>query len=356
MITRRQMLARLTAAGVTAFGPGCRRPSGPGECPALNGRRIRWIVPNAAGGGYDTDARLLQPLLERRLGAEIVIENLAGAGGLIGARAIAEAPPDGLAVGIAGMPGLLVSALLGESGAPDPVRAFTILCRIARSAHVWAAGSQSKLQTLEHALSAGRSRALVFAINEVASASFVSATVSAALAHVEAEFVPGFSGTRAAALAAARGDVDLVCFDFDTIRPLIASGELRPLLQLGAASDRDELLSGTPLLAGTGGVAERLAWASGGSGDAALQTAVGLAHVIGSGRVVVAPKGLPPGTADCFSSAIRQAIHSEELPAASTRAFDFADARTARADVEAAAIEAARLRPLIEPALARLRR
>lgn len=355
MITRRQMLTRLAAAGVTAFDSACRTSHGAGPCPALSGRRIRWIVPNAAGGGYDTDARLLQPILERRLGAEIVIENLAGAGGLIGARAIAEAPPDGLTVGIVGMPGLLVARLLGESAAPDPVGAFTILCRIARSAHVWATGAKSTLQTIDDALTAGRSRSLVVAINEVGSASFVSVTVSAALAHVQVEFVPGFSGTRAASLAAARGDVDLVCFDFDTIRPFIAAGELRPLLQLGASPDSDELLSGMPLLGGPNGIAERFAHPAGDGGAHARQVADSLAHVIGSGRAVVAPKGLAPEIADCFSSTIGQALDSGGLLAATTRAFDFADSRRARVDVEAAALEAGRLRRFVEPAIAKLR-
>jgi tripartite-type tricarboxylate transporter receptor subunit TctC len=355
MLTRRQLLTQFTAAGLSAFGLGCRGARRAGACPALANRRIRWIVPNAAGGGYDTDARLLQPLLERRLGAQIVIENLAGAGGLIGARAIAEAAPDGLTVGIAGMPGLLVSVLLGESGVPDPARAFTILCRIARSAHVWATGSTSPLHSIEDALTAGRERALVFAINEVGSASFVSVTVSAALSHVQAALVPGFSGTRAASLAAARGDVDLVCFDFDTIRPLIASGELRPLLQLGPSPDSDELLSGTPLLSGPKGLADRVARTIGESDTDARQLAMSLAHVIGSGRVVVAPRGVASEIADCFSSSIRETLKSEGLPAAATRAFDFADMRSAQADVEAAAREAAQLRPLLEPALAKLR-
>ena len=61
-----------------------------GECAALPGRRLRWIVPNAPGGGYDTETRLLEPFLERRIAVDIVIDNQPGAGGMIGARAIAE--------------------------------------------------------------------------------------------------------------------------------------------------------------------------------------------------------------------------------------------------------------------------
>ena len=93
MVSRRQALARL-AAGIGASGDGARHVgdgprSATGACPSLAGRRLRWVVPNAAGGGYDTESRLLQPLLSRRLGADIVIDNQAGAGGLVGARAIA---------------------------------------------------------------------------------------------------------------------------------------------------------------------------------------------------------------------------------------------------------------------------
>ncbi len=77
--------------------------------------------------------------------------------------------------------------------------------------------------------------------------------------------------------------------------------------------------------------------------------------MIGSGRVVVAPQGLAADIAECFSSSIREALQSDQLPAAATRAFDIADMKTARADIEAAALEAVRLRPVIAPALARLR-
>jgi len=358
MITRRTLLARLVAgAGVTLLGgSGCRPSPGPGACPAVAGRHIRWIVPNAPGGGYDTESRLLQPFLEQRLGARILVENLAGAGGLVGARAIADATPDGLTLGIAGMPGLLVAALVGQPAALDPIRAFTILGRVSRSAHVWAAGAESALTTIDEVLAAGRRRPLVFAINEVGSANFVSITVSAALLHVPAALVPGFSGTRAACLAAARGDVDVVCFDFDTIRPLIAAGELRAVLQLShGAIATDPLLGRAPLLGGPDGLADRLARAAGEDAAWARQIAGALARLIGSGRVVVAPRGLAPALAACLSNAIQDALATDGLRDRAARSVDAADAAAARADVDAAASEAAQLFPLIEPALAKLR-
>src|SRR3954469_17913806 len=56
---------------------------------------IKIIVPAAAGGPTDVPARLAQQILQPRLGQPIVIENRPGAGGAIGAKAVASAPPDG---------------------------------------------------------------------------------------------------------------------------------------------------------------------------------------------------------------------------------------------------------------------
>jgi len=69
--------------------------------PALSQTRpIRLIVPYAAGGPIDITARVLTERVRDTLGP-VVIENRAGAGGNIGADAVAKATPDGLTIGIA---------------------------------------------------------------------------------------------------------------------------------------------------------------------------------------------------------------------------------------------------------------
>jgi tripartite-type tricarboxylate transporter receptor subunit TctC len=58
-------------------------------------RSITLVVPSPAGGGTDTQARILAPKLSELLGQTIVIENRGGASGNIGAQAVAKAAPDG---------------------------------------------------------------------------------------------------------------------------------------------------------------------------------------------------------------------------------------------------------------------
>jgi tripartite-type tricarboxylate transporter receptor subunit TctC len=56
---------------------------------------VRIIVPNAPGGTSDILARLIAPALQSRIGQNVVVENRAGAGGNIGADAVAKSRPDG---------------------------------------------------------------------------------------------------------------------------------------------------------------------------------------------------------------------------------------------------------------------
>jgi tripartite-type tricarboxylate transporter receptor subunit TctC len=58
-------------------------------------RVVKIVAPMAAGGGTDTVARLFAQKISARLGQPVIVENRAGAGGQIGAEAVASAPPDG---------------------------------------------------------------------------------------------------------------------------------------------------------------------------------------------------------------------------------------------------------------------
>jgi tripartite-type tricarboxylate transporter receptor subunit TctC len=59
---------------------------------------IRLVVPFAPGGPVDTLGRAMQPKLAEALGQQIVIDNRAGAGSIIGTEVVVRSPPDGYAL------------------------------------------------------------------------------------------------------------------------------------------------------------------------------------------------------------------------------------------------------------------
>jgi len=63
--------------------------------PIAGGKPVTLIVPFSAGGNVDTTARLIGQKLQDRLKQTVVIENVAGAGGLVGVHKAVQAPPDG---------------------------------------------------------------------------------------------------------------------------------------------------------------------------------------------------------------------------------------------------------------------
>ena len=355
-VGRREALSALAATAAALAGCARAPVRRDGACPSIAGRRVRWVVPNAPGGGYDTESRLLKPLLEAALGATIQIDNVAGAGGLIGARVIAGAPADGRTLGIVGAPGLLVASLLGQAEAPEPSRAFTVLGRVSRSWHVWATGQQSGLQTVDDLAAVARRRPLVCGINEVGSANFVSVAGTAALLDLPVEFVSGFAGNRSVSLAAMRGDVDVVCFNYETIRDLIAAGDLHPLLQVATAPiAEDPGLAGVPVLGGPSGWAAQQARARGQDHALATQRADGLARLMAAGRILVAPAGVPLPVASCLREVTGAVLTSDALRRSTRRQLDPARADDALAEVVAAADVAGPLVPVVSAALARIR-
>src|SRR5262245_40979210 len=58
-------------------------------------RPVTLVVPFAAGGGTDVLGRIIGKRLSETLGQQVVIENVGGAGGMVGSARVAKSPPDG---------------------------------------------------------------------------------------------------------------------------------------------------------------------------------------------------------------------------------------------------------------------
>lgn len=97
----------------------------------LGGQQIRLIVPFPAGGPTDIVARPLAQALGEALNATLVVDNRAGAGGSIGAEAVAKSQPDGRTLLMATVGTHAINAALYKTLPYDPVRDFTPVALVA---------------------------------------------------------------------------------------------------------------------------------------------------------------------------------------------------------------------------------
>ena len=67
---------------------------------AQSDRPIKFILPNATGSGVDAITRAAAPALGKALGTNVVVENQAGAGGVVGLQALTKNPPDGYTLSV----------------------------------------------------------------------------------------------------------------------------------------------------------------------------------------------------------------------------------------------------------------
>ena len=87
-------------------------------------RPVRMVVPNAPGSSIDTIARLVSIGLSESLGTSLVVENRAGASGIVGMEAIRSAAPDGYVIGLGSASSMSVVPLVQKAVPYDPVADF----------------------------------------------------------------------------------------------------------------------------------------------------------------------------------------------------------------------------------------
>jgi tripartite-type tricarboxylate transporter receptor subunit TctC len=120
-------------------------------------RPVRVILPFAAGGVADITSRIAADRLSEKLGERFVIENQAGPGGIVAARSVLSAPPDGYTLGLA-TNGTSISVALYNALPFDPVRDFAAISLIGFFNLVFATNSESRFHTLQDFIAAARAR------------------------------------------------------------------------------------------------------------------------------------------------------------------------------------------------------
>ena len=319
---------------------------------------LHWLVPFAAGGGFDVYSRLIEPHLQRELGVEVVVENLTGGGGTICALKLKSSAPNGLTLGIMNAPGLLVASMSGSTPAPNPAE-FSILGRVKVNRVVIAAAGESKFKALDDVLNESRKRPIVFGISEAGSTSFFNCVVASHLVGIKPRYLSGFTGSLGTEMAVMRGEADLLSGTFDSLLDHIENGDLIPILQTGSEPiAQHSSLTGVPLLGGESGMAAKRAMELGRDPQEAIQDAAALADVLGAGIVVAGPPDLEKSLFECLEETVQRVLHSADFKEAARvarRSLDVARGAEARQILESASINANRFVGIVSGAIKQLR-
>ena len=91
---------------------------------------IRLIVPSAPGGGADVTARIIGPKMSEYLRQQVVIENRAGAGTMIGGEAVARAAPDGYTIAYATTSAMVMRPFLTKNTPYNTLTDFTPISQV----------------------------------------------------------------------------------------------------------------------------------------------------------------------------------------------------------------------------------
>ena len=323
-------------------------------CAVLSGETIRWIVPFAAGGGFDAYSRMLEPFLETALDGQVVIVNMEGADGLIGTKALMKAVPDGRTLGI--LNGRLIIARLFDSKIPSLTTNFTLLGHMSRDIEVWLTSAASPIHTIDDLF--GNAGKIVFGVSGL-NGPFVALAVGSELIGVEGDFLIGSSATSEMLLSLLRGETDVASGSWASVRTAVMAGEIRPLLQIKDDWIADDpALADVPLLGGADGVAVKRARALGRDVAEAEAKAKELSDIFIAGRFVAAPAGMSPDLAACLEQRVYEAMTDPGFVAAAKatdRPIEVANGAEAAAMLRDAERAAESLRPILERNVAKMR-
>jgi tripartite-type tricarboxylate transporter receptor subunit TctC len=191
---------------------------------------LRFIVPFPAGGSTDAVARAMQPALEKILGQPVVVENRAGAGGMLGVDAIAKAAPDGYTIGIAGAGALGVNIGERTKRPYDPAKDLALISKAAGSPFVLVAPPTLNANSLDDVIRLAKAEPGRLSIGHGGNgtAMQLTALMLVSMADVKINLVP-YRGTAPAVADAIAGHVQLAIADPPPSMGAISEGKLKAL-------------------------------------------------------------------------------------------------------------------------------
>ena len=260
-------------------------------------RPVRLIVPIAPGGANDIIARMIAERLAPVLGQPVVVDNRPGAGGNLGAQAVAQAEKDGHTLLFTSANVLVANKYLYRTQMPlDPMRDLAPITRVAVGSILLVVNSQRPYRTLGELIEFARANP-----GRVTMGSSGTGTISHLFleklnraAGIQITHVP-YRGGSLAIQDLASGTIDMMFDAIPALLPHVREGRFRPLV-VGSA----QRITYVPEIANVPGMDEALP----GKGFDALNW-----------WSVVAPAGTPAGPINALHAALTRVMADEALAA-----------------------------------------
>ena len=191
-------------------------------------RQISIMVPYPPGSSSDLIPRALAPLMSQSLGVPVIVENRPGAGGNVGAAAVAKGDASGHQLLMAPSAILATNQWLYKDLGYDPQKDFTPVINAATTPNMWVAHPQLEARTIADVLAAAKAKpgALAFASGGNGTTGHLCGELLKTTAKVDLLHIP-YKGPAPALQDVIAGRVPLMCDNFSNVIPHVRSGRLK---------------------------------------------------------------------------------------------------------------------------------
>src|SRR3954470_10646109 len=193
-------------------------------------RTVRYVNGFPAGGATDTLSRILCQKMSELSGQSFVVENRAGAGGVLGADAVAKAPPDGYTVGLGGIASNVLAIGSYAKLPYDPRGDFTFIGGMWQLPNILSARKDLFSSDLKELLAAFKQepRKYTYASAGFGTTLHLSGEMMNSMAGVEVTHIP-YKGAGPALTDLLGGRVDLLFDNLPGSLPSVRAGLIRPV-------------------------------------------------------------------------------------------------------------------------------
>ena len=234
--------------------------TGPTMAQAWPDKSVRVVVPAPAGSSLDIIVRALGEKLAVSWKHPLVVENKAGAGGMLGMDVVAKAAPDGYTLGIGFNGPIAFGPYMYKKMPYDPAKDLLPVVLTTSQPNVLAVAAANPAKTLPEfvAWAKGQGDKLSYASVGNGSSSHLTMELFKAEAGINAVHVP-YAGSPPAATSLAAGDTQMLFAVAPALMPLVAGGRVKFLAT--TSLQRPESLKDVPTIAESGVAGfEALAW------------------------------------------------------------------------------------------------